>query len=107
MSEKLARFLIGLAIDPDKQARFDSNPEAGMTDAGLTEEEKAAVRERDSAKIKNLVARTRITVTVPGTELAIGEVVLRPPPKKEGPPKRVPPKKRGQRRVAAPRKRRR
>ena len=36
--QKLALFLIDLAIDPDKREAFESNPEAAMAEAELTPE---------------------------------------------------------------------
>ena len=51
-AENLAKFLTDLANDQDMKDRFNNDPDGTMDAAGLTGEEKAAVRTGDAEQIR-------------------------------------------------------
>src|SRR5262245_32104991 len=55
MSENLANFLIDLASDPERMARFATNPGLELDASLLTAEEKAAVIAGDSDEIRRVL----------------------------------------------------
>lgn len=53
---QLADYLLELAADPDRCARFKADPEAELLQAQLSDEEKAALASRDPQRISNALA---------------------------------------------------
>lgn len=51
----LADFMLNVAKDPQALAQFQQNPQATMTKAGLTDNEKAAVLSKDPAAIHKAI----------------------------------------------------
>ena len=51
MSGNLSEFLVDLASDPDQMAAFLADPDRVFDAAGLTGEERAAVRSRDTERL--------------------------------------------------------
>ncbi|HXT21873.1 MAG TPA: hypothetical protein VN811_14940 [Thermoanaerobaculia bacterium] len=51
MSQKAADFVAKLSSDSSLQQRYKSDPEAVMSEAGLSDEDKAVLRTNDPAKI--------------------------------------------------------
>jgi hypothetical protein len=58
MSEHLKKFLIDLASDPERMGRFEANPAGELDGAALSEDEKAAVLSRDSARLRRALGAT-------------------------------------------------
>ncbi len=54
MSDNLHGFLKSLGQDPEKLNTFKSNPDEVMDSHNLTEEEKAAVKSGDKAKLQSM-----------------------------------------------------
>lgn len=52
MSKKAANFIAKLSKDPKKAAQFKKDPDAAMKGAGLSAEDKAVLRTKDSKKIR-------------------------------------------------------
>ncbi|HXD18848.1 MAG TPA: hypothetical protein VN654_17665 [Vicinamibacterales bacterium] len=52
MSDNLNHFLIDLASDADRMAAFTADPAAALAASRLTNEERAAVLSRDSARVR-------------------------------------------------------
>jgi hypothetical protein len=55
MSDNLSNFMVDLASDPDKMARFMSNPLNELDDSLLTAPERAVVLSRDGVKLQVLL----------------------------------------------------
>jgi hypothetical protein len=55
MSDNLSNFMVDLASDPDKMARFMSNPLDELDDSLLTAPERAVVLSRDGVKLQVLL----------------------------------------------------
>jgi hypothetical protein len=53
VAEPLIRFLIDVSEDPVRLAAYRSDPEGQMQAAGLSEEERAALRTADSARVRD------------------------------------------------------
>ena len=51
MSGNLSEFLVDLASDPDRMAAFLADPDRVFDAAGLTEDERDAVRSRDTERL--------------------------------------------------------
>ena len=49
--DRMSRFIALLALDPDKLARYQADPDAEMAAAGLDEEQQAILRNGDFAVI--------------------------------------------------------
>jgi hypothetical protein len=56
MSENLSNFLVDLASDADRMARFRANPFLEMLEAGLTDAERSAVLAQDSRELNQALA---------------------------------------------------
>jgi hypothetical protein len=52
MSDNLSNFLVDLASDPDRLARFFSNPLGELNDSPLTSEERRMVISRDGGELQ-------------------------------------------------------
>ena len=52
MAEALIRFLIEVSEDPARLAAYRADPEAQMQAAGLSEQERAALRTADCARVR-------------------------------------------------------
>ena len=70
MSQALARFLAGLATDPKKNAAFQANAEEAMCAEGLSEEDMAAVKSRDTAALAARLGHAVGIFPPPGTNVA-------------------------------------
>ena len=57
MSQKLADFMVSLAIDSAFAGRFHADPMAELTRAGLSESEIAAVLSGDSDQVRTALGR--------------------------------------------------
>jgi len=58
MSQKLADFMVSLAVDPAAAQRFRDNPQAELTGAGLSDSEMAAVLSGDSDQVRSALGRS-------------------------------------------------
>lgn len=52
----VVEYLLDLAADPDRCARFKSDPESELRDTALNEKERSALASRDPRKISDLIA---------------------------------------------------
>jgi hypothetical protein len=59
MSETLNNFLVDLASDPDRLARFIGNPVGELDATALTAEERVAVLGRDSRRLMDVIGGLR------------------------------------------------
>jgi hypothetical protein len=59
MASNLSKFLLDLGTNPDKLAKLRASPEQTMSQAGLSEEEKAIVRSGDPARIRAAITTTK------------------------------------------------
>jgi hypothetical protein len=59
MSDNLNNFLIDLASNPDRMARFRADPHFEIDDAGLTDAEKAAVLAQDSRQLEDVLGAAK------------------------------------------------
>ena len=84
MSENLSSFLVDLASDPDRMARFKANPVFEMAEAGLSEGERAALLARDSRRLNDALSAAK---------RGGGGGIIQVLKKKKGPPKKRGPKK--------------
>lgn len=80
MSDSLSNFLVDLASDSDRLARFMNNPGAELDQTDLTEEERTAVLSRDSRRLAN-------TVGISAQKSGLGITSKKKGPKKPGPKK--------------------
>ena len=55
MKRTIADFLVELAKNPKKLAQFDADPDASMTNAGLTKRQRDVIRRGDALEIKHVV----------------------------------------------------
>lgn len=84
MSERITRFLADLSKDPQKVEELWENPEAFLTGAELTEEEKELVRSGDAERLRKAM----------GYPLFFGSIstsTTPPPGQPPGPPPGPPP----------------
>jgi hypothetical protein len=51
MSENLSHFLVNLVSNPDRMAAYLADPDRVFEEAGLTPEEREAIRSRDGRKL--------------------------------------------------------
>jgi hypothetical protein len=58
MSQKLADFMVTLAVDAGCAQRFHADPAGELTRAGLSEAETAAVLSGDSDKVRTALGRS-------------------------------------------------
>jgi hypothetical protein len=63
MSENLSNFLVDLASDADRMARFRANPFLEMAEAGLTDAERSAVLAQDSRELNQALASPKQRIT--------------------------------------------
>lgn len=84
MTGGLKDFLVRLAADPGYLARFSQDPVSVLDEAGLTDEERAAVLARDSGRLRSAL----------GASAADHLTQMLATAKKKGPAKKRPPKKR-------------
>jgi hypothetical protein len=55
MSDNLSNFLVALASDPDRMARFTSNPMGELNDSSLTLEERQILISRDEDQLQRVL----------------------------------------------------
>ena len=53
MNEKLANFIVDLAVNPDRARRFAENPAAEAAAAGLSAADQAALLSRDTTTVRS------------------------------------------------------
>jgi hypothetical protein len=87
MSERLGNYLVDLSSSPELLARFHSDPEAELARAGLTPDEQAAMRARDSRRLGSALG---ISLAKSGQGVTIKKKPAKP---KKGPRKSRGPKK--------------
>jgi hypothetical protein len=84
MSDNLSNFMVDLASDPDRMARFMANPEGELDDSLLTAPERAVVLSRDGVKLQVLLRLLKTN----GSQS--GGVKKKKGPKKGGKKKKTP-----------------
>jgi len=62
----LGRYLADLAADPRRVRELQSDPEAAMNQAGLSNEEKSILRSKDRARIRDYLRRENPSLTEVG-----------------------------------------
>jgi hypothetical protein len=60
MSEELKKFLVGLASDPARMARFAANPSLELEGTALSTAEKQVLLSRDSARLRRALGASPI-----------------------------------------------
>ena len=88
MSDNLSNFMVDLASDPDKMARFMSNPLNELDDSLLTAPERAVVLSRDGVKLQVLLRLLKTNGSQSG-----GVKKKKKRPTKKGGKKKAPPRK--------------
>ena len=57
---KLTEYLLDLAADPDRCARFKADPASELASTGLSDADKAAVASRDPERIAAAIAKADV-----------------------------------------------
>jgi hypothetical protein len=89
MSDNLSNFMVDLASDPDKLARFMSNPLNELDDSLLTAPERAVVLRRDGVKLQVLLRLLKTN----GSQTGGGGKKKKKKPGRKGGKKRPPSRK--------------
>jgi hypothetical protein len=92
MSGNLSHFLVDLASNPDQMMAFLADPERVFDAAGLTAEERDAIRSRDARRL-NAVLAVGFQMQAGNTNNAVPKI--KPPRKKRPAPKKKGPRKGG------------